>query len=47
LGDTVWLAEGPEIAAGTSVTVIAIRGSRVVVEATEPTGHLPVGSRVA
>jgi membrane protein implicated in regulation of membrane protease activity len=38
LGDTVWLAEGPDLAAGTPVVVKAVRGSRVVVEQTGADG---------
>lgn len=34
-GDTVWLAEGPDIAEGTSIIVRSVRGSRVVVQAAE------------
>ena len=33
IGDTVWLAEGPELAEGTPVVVRAVRGMRVAVEA--------------
>ena len=33
LGDTVWLAEGPDLAAGAPVVVKSVRGLRVVVEA--------------
>jgi hypothetical protein len=36
LGDTVWLAEGPDIAEGTSIIVRSVHGSRLVVEAAEP-----------
>jgi len=35
LGDTVWLAEGPDLVEGTSIIVRSIRGSRVTVEAAE------------
>jgi membrane protein implicated in regulation of membrane protease activity len=31
LGDGVWLAEGPEMAQGTPIVVIAVRGARVSV----------------
>jgi len=31
LGDSVWLAEGPDLAAGTAVTVTAVRGTVLVV----------------
>ena len=31
LGDSVWLAEGPDLAAGTSVVVIDVRGTIVIV----------------
>jgi inner membrane protein len=33
LGDSVWLAEGPELASGTPVVVRGVRGLTVVVEA--------------
>jgi inner membrane protein len=33
LGDSVWLAEGPDLPAGTPVAVTAVRGMTVVVEA--------------
>jgi membrane protein implicated in regulation of membrane protease activity len=33
LGDTVWLAEGPDLPAGTSVTVTSARGTVLVVAA--------------
>ncbi len=33
LGDTVWLAEGPNLTEGTPVVVKSVRGARVVVEA--------------
>lgn len=36
LGDTVWLAIGPEIAEGASVVVTSVHGSRLVVEEAEP-----------
>lgn len=32
LGDTVWLASGPDLAAGTAVRVVAIEGTRVQVD---------------
>jgi inner membrane protein len=35
LGDTVWLAEGPNLAADTHVVVKSLRGARVVVEASD------------
>jgi membrane protein implicated in regulation of membrane protease activity len=31
LGDTVWLASGPDLAEGAPVTVIAVQGIRLVV----------------
>jgi hypothetical protein len=37
LGDSVWLAIGPDLAAGTPVVVSAVRGTRLVVAAHEPT----------
>jgi membrane protein implicated in regulation of membrane protease activity len=39
LGDTIWLADGPDLPAGTPIIVNAVRGTRVVVEsaATAPT----------
>jgi len=36
LGDGVWLADGPDLAEGTSVVVSAVRGTRLVVQAAEP-----------
>jgi inner membrane protein len=36
LGDTVWLAEGPDLVAGTPVIVRSVRGSRVVVDPVVP-----------
>ena len=33
LGDSVWLAEGPDLAEGTAVVVTAVRGARVIVTA--------------
>jgi membrane protein implicated in regulation of membrane protease activity len=35
LGDTVWLAEGPNLPEGTSVVVKSVRGARVVVDLVE------------
>jgi membrane protein implicated in regulation of membrane protease activity len=32
LGDSVWLAEGPNLSEGTSVIVKSVRGTRVIVE---------------
>ena len=34
LGDSVWLAEGPDLAEGTAVVVKSVRGTRVIVELT-------------
>lgn len=36
LGDSVWLAEGPDLGVGTPVVVSAVSGTRVVVAAIEP-----------
>ena len=36
LGDSVWLAAGPDLADGAPVTVSAVRGTRLVVEAVTP-----------
>lgn len=36
LGDTVWLAEGPDLPQGAPVVVTAMRGTTAVVAATEP-----------
>jgi membrane protein implicated in regulation of membrane protease activity len=36
LGDSVWLAEGPDLAVGAPVVVSAVSGTRVVVAALEP-----------
>lgn len=36
LGDSVWLAEGPDLAPGTPVMVSAVNGTRVIVAALEP-----------
>jgi hypothetical protein len=36
LGDGVWLADGPDLAAGAPVVVSAVRGTRLVVQALEP-----------
>jgi len=36
LGDGVWLAEGPDLAAGTPVAVTAVRGMTVIVDAIGP-----------
>jgi inner membrane protein len=33
LGDSVWLAEGPDLAVGTPITVRSVRGTLVIVEA--------------
>ena len=33
LGDSVWLAEGPDLAEGTPVTVKSVRGTSLIVEA--------------
>lgn len=33
LGDSVWIAEGPELGVGTPVVVTAVRGTCVIVEA--------------
>lgn len=35
VGDTVWTAEGPDIAAGTKVRVTGVRGTALVVEVAE------------
>jgi membrane protein implicated in regulation of membrane protease activity len=35
LGDSVWLAEGPDLPAGTTVVVKAMRGTSAIVEAVE------------
>jgi inner membrane protein len=32
LGDSVWLAEGPNLVAGTAVVVVGVRGTCVIVE---------------
>jgi membrane protein implicated in regulation of membrane protease activity len=36
LGDSVWLAEGPDLAEGTPVVVTSVRGTRLSVEAAAP-----------
>jgi len=36
LGDSVWLAAGPDFAEGAPVVVSAVRGTRLVVEAAKP-----------
>jgi inner membrane protein len=36
LGDGVWLADGPDLAEGVPVTISAVRGTRLVVEAANP-----------
>jgi inner membrane protein len=36
LGDGVWLANGPDLAAGMPVVVSSVQGTRVVVQAFEP-----------
>lgn len=36
LGDSVWLAEGPNLPEGTPIVVTAVRGSRVIVDRAEP-----------
>ena len=36
LGDSVWLAAGPELAEGTPIVVNAVRGTRLVVQAVTP-----------
>ena len=33
VGDSVWLAEGPDLAEGTAVTVKSVRGTSLIVEA--------------
>jgi inner membrane protein len=38
LGDSVWLAEGPNLSEGTPVVVRSVRGTWVVVEEAEPEG---------
>jgi hypothetical protein len=38
LGDGVWLADGPDLAEGAPVVVSAVRGTRLVVQAIQPTG---------
>jgi hypothetical protein len=38
LGDGVWLASGPELAAGTPVVVTAVHGTRLVVEPLKTAG---------
>lgn len=35
LGDSVWLAEGPDLPQGAPVVVISVRGTSVVVSASE------------
>lgn len=42
LGDTVWLAAGPELAEGAPVVVSAVRGTRLVVQPVGPAA--PVGA---
>jgi membrane protein implicated in regulation of membrane protease activity len=37
LGDGVWLADGPDLAEGTPIVVSGVRGTRLVVQALEPT----------
>jgi membrane protein implicated in regulation of membrane protease activity len=36
LGDSVWLAEGPDLAEGTPVTIKSVRGTALIVEASPP-----------
>ena len=36
LGDGVWLADGPDLGEGIPVTVRAVRGTRLLVEAVDP-----------
>ena len=36
IGDTVWLATGPDLAEGTPVAVSGVQGTRLVVAAIEP-----------
>ena len=38
LGDGVWLASGPELAAGSPVVVTAVHGTRLVVEPLKTAG---------
>ena len=38
LGDTVWVAEGPNLTEGTPVVVTSVRGTRVVVDAADSVG---------
>ena len=46
LGDSVWLAEGPDLAAGAPVVVMSVRGTCVIVQPTmrpdAPSSALPV-----
>lgn len=38
IGDSVWLADGPDLPQGTRVTVTSVRGTRVSVRAADPGG---------
>lgn len=38
VGDTVWLATGPDLAVDTPVVVSAVHGTRLIVEPAEPRG---------
>lgn len=39
LGDTVWLAEGPDLAEGTPIAVKSVRGTSVIVEPASTSKH--------
>ena len=41
IGDTVWLADGPELPESTPVRVRGVRGSRLIVEALDQAGATP------
>ena len=38
VGDTQWLADGPDLAAGDSVVIVEVRGARLVVRGTREAG---------
>jgi inner membrane protein len=40
LGDSVWLAEGPDLAQGTPVVVTSVRGTSLLVEAAQAAGSV-------
>jgi inner membrane protein len=44
LGDSVWLAEGPDLPEGSAIVVKSVRGSRVIVAPADSYADVPLGA---